>query len=165
MLDPQHMVIDDIICCEDGHAQERSMLHEVLPGIKARDLLIDDRNFCTLAFLFGLTQRRAYFITRQHGRMPFKTLGKRRYIGLTETGRVYEQAVELRDPATGEQKRFRRVTVMLNTPTRDGDLEIHLFDQSSGVASLGPEGGRVVPKALDPGAGVLRVDPPPAVRA
>ncbi len=127
MLDPEHMVIDDIICCEDGHAQERSMLHEVLPGVKARDLLIDDRNFCTLAFLFGLTQRRAYFITRQHGRTPFKTMVKRRYIGVTETGRVYEQAVELRDPATGEQKRFRRVTVMLNTPTRDGDLEIHLF--------------------------------------
>ena len=49
------MVIDDIMCCEDGHGQERSMLHEVLPAFKARDLLIDDRNFCTLGFLFGLT--------------------------------------------------------------------------------------------------------------
>jgi Transposase DDE domain len=127
LLDPQRMVIDDIICCEDGHAQERSILHEVLPGIKARDLLIDDRNFCTLAFLFGLTQCHAYFITRQHGRMPFSTVGKRRYIGLTETGRVYEQAVQLRDPATGEKRRFRRITVQLNTPTRDGDAEIHLL--------------------------------------
>ena len=90
LLDPQRMVIDDVVCCEDGHAQERSMLHEVLPVIKPRDLVIDDRNFCTLAFLFGLMRRKAYFITRQHGRMPFKTRGKLRYIGLTETGRVYQ---------------------------------------------------------------------------
>jgi hypothetical protein len=127
LLDPQRMVIDDIVCCEDGHAQERSILHEVLPGVKARDLLIDDRNFCTRAFLFSLTQRHAYFITRQHGRMPVSTKGKRRYIGLTETGSVYEQAAELCDPATGEKKRFRRITVKLNTPTRDGDAEIHLL--------------------------------------
>jgi len=127
LLDPEHMVIDDIVCCEDGHAQERSMLHEVLPSVQARDLLIDDRNFCTLAFLFGLAQRRAYFITRQHGRTPFRTVGKRRYVGVTETGRVYEQATELRDPATGEMRRIRRITIELNAPTRDGDLEIHLF--------------------------------------
>jgi hypothetical protein len=127
LLDPQRMVIDDVICCEDGHAQERSMLHEVLPVIKARDLVIDDRNFCTLAFLFGLMQSKAYFITRQHGRMPYTTRGKLRYMGLTETGRVYEQAVILCDPATGEKKRVRRITVRLKTPTRDGDHEIHLL--------------------------------------
>src|SRR4029077_20714507 len=44
-----------------------------------------------------------------------------------ETGRVYEQPVELCDPATGEKKRFRRITVKLQTPTRDGDHEIHLL--------------------------------------
>jgi hypothetical protein len=127
LLDPQRMVIDDVVCCEDGHAQERSILPDLLPGIRARDLLIEDRNFCTLAFLFGLTHRKAYFITRQHGRMPYNTKGKRRFIGVTETGRVYEQAVELRDPATGEKKRFRRITVVLMTPTRDGDDAIHLL--------------------------------------
>jgi hypothetical protein len=127
LLDPQHMVIRDVICCEDGHAQERSMLDQVLPVIKARDVVIDDRNFCTLAFLFGLMHREAYFITRQHGRMPYKVLGKPRYIGPTETGEVYEQAVQLRDPATGVKKRVRRITVKLNRPTRDGDAEIHVL--------------------------------------
>ncbi len=127
LLDPQRMVIDDVICCEDGHAQERSMLHEVLRVIKPRDLIIDDRNFCTLAFLFGIMQRKAYFITRQHGRMPYTLQGKRRYMGLTETGEAYEQAVTLCDPATGEKKRVRRITVTLKTPTRDGDHEIHLL--------------------------------------
>jgi len=127
LLDPQHMVIEDVICCEDGHAQERSMLDQVLPVIKARDVVIDDRNFCTLAFLFGLMHRKAFFITRQHGRMPYKKMGKLRYMGLTETGQVYEQAVQLRDPATGEKKRVRRITVKLNQPTRDGDHEIHIL--------------------------------------
>lgn len=135
LLDPRHMVIEDVICCEDGHAQERSLLDRVLPGIKARDLLIDDRNFCTLAFLFGLMHRKAYFITRQHGRMPYKALGKRRYVGPTETGQVYEQAVQLRDPATGKRKRVRRITVELNKPTRDGDREIHVLTNLSAAAA------------------------------
>jgi Transposase DDE domain len=126
LLDPERMVVDDIICCEDGHAQERAILHEVLPCIKARDVLIDDRNFCTLAFLFGVNRRKAYFITRQHGRMPYETRGKRRFIGMSETGGVYEQAIELCDPSTGEKKRFRRITVKLKTPTLEGDSKIHL---------------------------------------
>jgi Transposase DDE domain len=126
LLDPQRMVIEDVIPCEDAHAQERSLLTEVLPTIRPRDLVIDDRNFCTLAFLFGVMARRAYFITRQHGRTPWTPLGIPRYIGRTETGQVYEQDIELRDPATGEPKRVRRVTVKLKKPTRDGDMEIHL---------------------------------------
>ena len=59
-LDPQRMIIEDVIPCEDGHAQERSLLTEVLPTIWPRDLLIDDRNFCTLAFHFGVLAPRAY---------------------------------------------------------------------------------------------------------
>jgi Transposase DDE domain len=127
LLDPQRMVIEDVIPCEDGHAQERSLLTLVLPTIQPRDLLIDDRNFCTLAFLFAVMGRRAYFITRQHSRMPWTPRGKSRFIGRTETGQVYEQEIELRHPATGEIKRVRRVTVKLKKATRDGDMEIHLL--------------------------------------
>lgn len=127
LLDPERMVIDDVVPCEDGHAQERSLLDQVLPAIQPRDLVIDDRNFCTLAFLFGLKRRKAYFITRQHGRMPWESCSKSRYAGRCETGRVYEQAAELRDPETGQVTQVRRITVKLKTPTRDGDLEIHLF--------------------------------------
>ena len=91
------------------------------------DLLIDDRNFCTLGFLFAVMDRGAYFITRQHGRMPWTPVTKPRYAGRTETGVVYRQDVELRDPETGRIKRLRRITVKLNKPTRDGDAEIHLL--------------------------------------
>jgi hypothetical protein len=31
------------------------------------DLWIADRNFCTLGFLFGIVNRGAFFLIRQHG--------------------------------------------------------------------------------------------------
>jgi len=127
LLDPQRMLIEDAIPCEDGHTQERALLDQVLPSIRKGDLLIDDRNFCTLRFLFALKQRKAYFITRQHGRMPYTVVGKDRYVGRCSTGRVYEGTAELRDPQTGKTTHVRRITVKLSTPTRDGDREIHLL--------------------------------------
>lgn len=127
LLDPQRMLIEDVIPCEDGHAQERSLFDQVLPIIEARDLVIDDRNFCTRAFLFGLRRKKAYFITRQHASMPWQPQGKRRYVGQCETGTVYEQAALLTDPETGEQLRLRRITLKLYKPTRDGESEIHLL--------------------------------------
>jgi Transposase DDE domain len=129
LLDPQRMIIEDVIPCEDGHAQERSLLDQVLPVIQPRDLLIDDRNFCTIAFLFGIAQRQARFITRQHGRMPWQPLGQRRYVGECKTGRVYEQAAILMK--RGRELKVRRITVELNKPTRDGDTAIHLLTNLS----------------------------------
>jgi hypothetical protein len=127
LLDPQRMVIDDVFPCEDGHAQERSLLEQVLPSLLPRDVLIDDRNFCTAGFLGALARRRVRFITRQHGRMPCRLQGKARYVGRCPTGRVYEQAAVLTDPATGRELTVRRVTVRLHKPTRDGDGEIHVL--------------------------------------
>jgi hypothetical protein len=126
LLDPQRMVIDDVVLCEDGHAQERSLLNQVIPLLEPNDLLIADRNFGMLGFLFGIMARGARFIIREHGRMPWKSLGKARYMGRCETGRVYEEMIELRNRETGRATHVRRTTVRLNTPTRDGDLEIHL---------------------------------------
>ncbi len=39
---------------EDGHAQERSLLNQVVPLLEPSDLLIADRNFDMRAFLFGI---------------------------------------------------------------------------------------------------------------
>ncbi len=132
LLDPQQMLIEDVIPCEDGHTQERALLAQLLPSIQKGDLLIDDRNFCTLGFLFALKQRKAHFITRQHGRMPWTPLDKERYVGRCSTGRVYEGTAELRDPQTGKTTHVRRITVKLSTPTRDGDREIHLLTNLPG---------------------------------
>lgn len=103
------------------------LLGQVLPSIRERDVLIDDRNFCTLGFLFALKRQKAYFITRQHAQMPCAVMGKDRYIGCCSTGRVYEGTAELRDPQTGKTTHVRRITVKLSKATRDGDTEIHLL--------------------------------------
>jgi hypothetical protein len=132
LLDPQRMIIEDVILCEDGHAQERSLLDQVVPILQPRDLVIDDRNFCTIAFLFAIAQRTARFITRQHGRMPWQSRGQQSYVGKCTTGRVYEQTAILVDPDTGRELKLRRITVKLNKPTRDGDTEIHLLTNLSG---------------------------------
>lgn len=127
LLDPERMIIEEVILCEDGHAQERSLLDQVVPVLRRGDLLIDDRNFCTVAFLYAVARRGARFLTRQHSRMPWQPQGPRRYLGIGPTGRVSEGTAIVRDPATGRELKLRRITVKLNKPTRDGDTEIHLL--------------------------------------
>jgi IS4 transposase len=127
VLDPQSMLMTDVVLCEDGHAQERSLLGEVLGQVEPGDLWIEDRNFCTTGFVFGVAQRRACFLVRQHAStLHWKLVGKRKACGPIETGRVYEQTMRLEDPATGEVLLGRRITLELDKPTRDGETEIHL---------------------------------------
>lgn len=125
VYDPQYRLAIDVLPCEDGHAQERSLLPELLQTVEAKDLWIADRNFCTVDFLFGIALRRGKFIIRQHGGLPFTLKGRRRRVGETETGTVYEQTMEVSDE-DGQVRVFRRITVKLNEPTRDGDTEIHI---------------------------------------
>jgi hypothetical protein len=54
ILDPALMLAIDVFACEDGHAQERTLLSRVLATVVSGDLWMADRNFCTLGFLFGL---------------------------------------------------------------------------------------------------------------
>jgi len=128
VLDPARMLVVDVLACEDAHAQERSLLDEILPMVQPKDLWIDDRNFCTSRFLFGIARRQAYFLVRQHAStLQIELLGQPRYRGKVPTGQVYEQAVRLTHPETHETILARRVTVELDQPTRDGDTEIHLL--------------------------------------
>ncbi|MGO8746895.1 MAG: hypothetical protein ACLQNE_12990 [Thermoguttaceae bacterium] len=56
LYDPQFDVVTDVIPCEDAYAQERSLLDEVLKLVVTRDLILADRNFCTIGFLFGIAR-------------------------------------------------------------------------------------------------------------
>src|SRR5207253_8202244 len=92
-----------------------------------QDVWVADRNFCTTDFLFGIAARRGFFVIRQHAQtLHWRLKGKRHYCGRSETGEVYEQAVELRDEV-GNPLAARRVTVVLDQPTRDGDTELHIL--------------------------------------
>ncbi len=127
VLDQERMLAEEVFLTEDGQAQERSLLHATLQSVRANDLWIADRNFCTLKFLFGIARQLGYFLIRQHGTVKGKLVGRRRRIGRCPTGMVYEQAIELRDGETGETASYRRITVELDQATRDGDQEIHLL--------------------------------------
>ncbi len=127
VLDPELKLATKVVPCEDGHAQERSLLHHILCDVESGDLWIADRNFCTLNFLFGIFLRQGKFLIRQHGSMPGILVGKRKYKGRTDTGEVYEQRLQLTHPDTGRTLTVRRITIELDEPTRDGDTEMHLL--------------------------------------
>ncbi len=136
VYDPQYKMAIDVLPCECGHASERTLLPELLETIEKNDLMIMDRNFCAIHFLFGLVDAQAKFIIRQHGQMPYQLKGHPRRIGEIETGIVYEQRLECEDQS-GNRKHFRRVTIHLFESTRDGDFEIHLITNlPKGVSSL-----------------------------
>ena len=127
VLDPQLMLMTDVVPCEDGHAQERSLFDQILPLVQAGDLWIEDRNFCTTGLVFGMAERGACVLVRQHAStLHWQLAGKRKACGRIETGRVYEQTMRLENPTSGEILLARRVTVVLDEPTRDGETEIHL---------------------------------------
>jgi IS4 transposase len=124
VYEPERDVVTQVFLTPDGHAQERSLLGNVLDSVQGGDLWIADRNFCTLGFLFGLARADAAFVLRQHGNLPFCLRGERRACGRTDSGVVYEQAMEL----TYEDATLpaRRITLVLDKPTRNGDAEVHV---------------------------------------
>ncbi len=125
VYDPALRLPIDVFPCEDGHAQERSMLADVLATVQKRDIWICDRNFCVLSFMFGIAVN-AFFIIRQHGNLPWKAVGKMKYVGRVDTGRVYEQTISIVNES-GETMRLRRIRVRLDNATRDGDNDIFIL--------------------------------------
>jgi len=126
VLDPELMLVTDMIPCEDGHAQERSLSAEILELVEPNDLWIADRNFCTTGLLTGIAQRPAYFLIRHHANLRVVSEGAVRRCGRTETGEVFEQSVTILD-AAGQPMKARRITIRLDKPTRDGDPEIAIL--------------------------------------
>lgn len=128
VLNPQTRLIEDVVLSDDGHAQECTLLDPLVETIRPRQLWLADRHYCTSAWLFALCRRQAFFLVRQHlGHLRWRRAGRRRYRGRTDTGKVYEQTVVLTDPQTQEERTIRRITVVLDQPSRDGDRELHLL--------------------------------------
>lgn len=126
VFDPQTEIAIDVFTCEDGHAQERSLLDDVLKTVMANDLWVADRNFCVQSFLFGIVKKGAFFIVREHQNMPVEVLSEERFICDSETGKIYEQSVQLKSPE-GETYLARRIIIKLKEKTRNGDSEIYLL--------------------------------------
>ena len=135
VLDPALGLAIDVIPCEDGHAQERSLFADVLGTVEPGDLWIEDRNFCTLGFIFGVAQRRGFVLVREHKGLPWQATSELRYAGRTDTGRVYEQEVQI-TTEEGQTLKLRRVVIRLDEPTRDGETEVALLSNVRGVRAL-----------------------------
>jgi hypothetical protein len=133
VLDQQTMLVTDVCLAEDGQAQERALLDGIWPLVQADDLWLADRNFCTHQFLFTVAARSAAFVVRQHGTVKGELLGRRVAKGRSDTGQVYEQKLRVRHE--GQVLVVRRVTVVLDQPTRDGDTEIHVLTNLSATAA------------------------------
>jgi hypothetical protein len=134
IYEPELEMATDVFPCEDGHAQERSLLGAVLPTVEPRDILIMDRNFCVRDFLHGIAARQAYFICRQHQGLPWDAEGEERFIGRSETGAIYEQWVRVSD-SDGNTRRLRRIRIVLKKATRDGDKVLTLLTNLSRTAA------------------------------
>jgi IS4 transposase len=135
VLDPALGLAIDVIPCEDGHAQERSLVGAVLDTVQQGDLWIEDRNFCTVGFIHGVARRGGFVLVREHKGLPWNALGELRYVGRVETGTVYEQEVEIVN-AEGKSLRLRRIFIRLDEPTRDGETELALLSNVWGVSAL-----------------------------
>lgn len=126
VLDREHKVVLDVFPCEDGHAQERTLLDKVLAVVHSWELWIADRNFCTAGFLTGIADRSGSFVIRQHSGLSGECIGECKSMGSTETGEVYEQSMSVKN-ADGHVYLLRRITVQLKKATRDGDTEMHIL--------------------------------------
>jgi hypothetical protein len=126
----------DVFPCEDGHAQERSLLSAVLQRVIAGEAWVADRNFCVRWFLLGIEARGAFFVVREPQQMPWKPLGAMREVGQIETGRVAEQAIEVLDD-DGQPHTWRRIRVQLSQPTRDGEYTIYILTNLPATVEAG----------------------------
>jgi hypothetical protein len=125
VYEPGLGVVTDLVLCEDAYTQERALLAQVVPRVQANDLMLADRNFCTTRFVFGVHNREAFVLVRQHRRtLPCTPLSKLKRCGRTDTGVVYEQRVRAENPESGEVLRLRRIEVRLFQKTRDGERTI-----------------------------------------
>lgn len=128
VLDPDQLLITDVFPCEDGHTQERAILLELLETVEAGQLWVADRNFCTSVFLWEVDHQQAFYLVRQHAvNVSWKSRGERRRVKrLKQEATIYEQAVWIQD-GVGNMMKARRVTIVLDQPTRHGEQEIHLL--------------------------------------
>ena len=126
VYDPALEMAIDVIPCEDGHAQERSLLGEVTKVVDPDDVFIMDRNFCVRKFLFDIADRDAYFVVRHHANFNYEVTEEEQSSNEVETGQVCEHDIVVIDN-NGKKQKWRRITVHLNKKTRDGDDKITLL--------------------------------------
>ncbi len=104
------------------------MYPQLLEVIEPGQLWIGDRNFGTKTMLMSIDlDKHAYFIFRHSlGFVPkWDDVGKQKKIGRGVGGTLYEQAISISHKRQVLQ--LRRVTLKLDVPTRNGEIEINVL--------------------------------------
>ena len=117
----------DVFPCEDGHAQERSLLRSILPSVEAKDVWVGDRNFCVQHFLSSIGQKKAFFIIRQHQQLPITIDEQKVLIGTVKTGKIYQQTAWITDEDGNNSQVIRLITIQLKKATRNGDSVLSIL--------------------------------------
>ena len=126
VYEPARGLLTDVCPCEDGHAQEGSLLGAVLATVVADDLWIADRNVCPRAFLCELDTRGGFFVIREHQGWPFEILNPLHAYDRTPTGHIAQQRVGVVDEH-GAKHVLRRLRLQLDHATRDGATLLHIL--------------------------------------
>jgi IS4 transposase len=124
VYDPDSGLVTDLVACEDAHASERVAVAPLLADACPGELWIADRHFCTRTVLQAWQDAGASFIVREHGRHPrLVGQGDWQRCGRTETGQLREQVIAVKDqPAP-----WRRIEIVLDAPTEDGETTIRVW--------------------------------------
>ncbi|MGL6195061.1 MAG: transposase, partial [Thermoguttaceae bacterium] len=129
VFEPDCELITHLTLEEDGHAQERSRISDLLQNVESNDLWIADRNFCCWNYISTIIEKGGgFFIVRQHsnsGRWIPET--ELEYRETTDRGELWEQKGYIEDVATGKRHEVRRLEIRLTVSTRDGDTMVGLF--------------------------------------
>jgi VCBS repeat-containing protein len=120
---PAYQLVTHIVPCEDGHAQERSLVDPILELVEKDSLWLADRNFCFQRFLLGIAKKLGFFIIREHAGLNYKVKNELRRRGQSETGEIFEQTISIEEE-DGTKHNLRRIVVKLKKATEDGDWEL-----------------------------------------
>jgi hypothetical protein len=123
---PAYQLVTNIVLCEDGHAQERSLVDPILDLVEKDTLWVADRNFCFQRFLLGIARKLGFFIIREHAGLTYKAVSKLRQRGRSQSGQMLEQTILLIEE-DGTKHYLRRIVVKLDKATEDGDWELALL--------------------------------------
>lgn len=125
-FDPASGLSTDAVISEDAYTSERILVMPLVERAQPKDLCVADAHFCTTNVLFGLHDRRAYFVVREHAQLRCRAQGKLRYVGRVATGAVWEQDLIVEETTRGTRRRFRRIVLKLDQATEEGETEITL---------------------------------------
>src|SRR5438552_3371252 len=126
VYEPAVGLVSDVVPCEDGQAQVRSLFGALVKTVARGDLWIEDRHFCPRDFRGAIDNRGAFFVTREHQGLPLEMLSPLRPCGRTPTGQIAQQRVCVVD-TQGHKHICRRLRITLNEATRDGATLLYIL--------------------------------------